>query len=433
MYSNITFLEETREFLTEKYDFLTEEFFDKSIIGKSVDESYVGDIKHFYQNIIYNVCRGNIKEVTNNYLKLTHLYIDLEVPYLTLLNEHNHLEQTIMETLINYEKTNDVISIYKLSKTNESLMAKEYLDIYTVNLISVCNSRLSNIQDMVEHFVVEHYAQHLHWLIDLTKCLQELKTNQFPETDKTLCNFGKWLATDAKSIVQNNSKLKELDRVHSQLHHISMQIKHALINNPEQHNYDVFLTYLEKAELLSLSIGTELALIDNTIINKKAAKDSLTGALGRNVLQQVFQNQYELALATDTKFVLAICDLDYFKKINDTYGHIYGDKMLQNFVEIVQKNLRSSDIIIRYGGEEFILILPAIDANKGLRILNKIRQTFASFELIEDDITIQTTVSMGFLEIESKERYNDAMVEMYINKVDQNLYLAKNSGRNIIK
>jgi len=433
MYKDIVFLDETIEFLTEKYSFLTEEFFDKSIIGKSVDELFVGDIKHFYQNIIYNICRGNIKEVKSNYIQLTHLYIKLEVPYLTLLNEHNNLEQTIMETLINYDKTNDVIKIYKLSKINESLIAKEYLDVYTINLISVCNSRLSNIQDMVEHFVVEHYAQHLHWLIDLTRCLQDLKIDNFPQTDKTLCNFGKWLASDAKNIVQNNSKLKELDKVHSQLHHISMQMKHALINNSDNLNYDVFLTYLEKAELLSLSIGTELALIDNTIINQKAAKDSLTGALGRNVLQQVFQNQYELALATDTKFVMAICDLDYFKKINDTHGHIYGDKMLQNFVEIVKENLRSSDIIIRYGGEEFVLILPAIDRNKGLKILNKIRQSFASFELIENEITVQTTVSMGFLEIESKERYNDGMVERYINLVDQNLYLAKNSGRNIIK
>jgi len=303
-----------------------------------------------------------------------------------------------METLINYGTTEDIISIYKLSKANESLIAKEYLNVYTKKLISVCNSRLSNIQDMVEHFVVEHYAQHLHWLIDLTKCLQELKLENFPQTDKTLCSFGKWLVSEAKNVVQNNSKLKELERVHSQLHHISIQIRHALINPPEYYNYDVFLTYLEKAELLSLSIGTELTLIDNTILNQKAAKDTLTGALGRKMLQQVFQNQYELALATDTKFILAICDLDYFKKINDTYGHIYGDKMLQNFVSIVKETLRSSDIIIRYGGEEFILILPALDYNKGLKILDTLRQNFSNFELIEDDKTIQTTVSMGLLQ-----------------------------------
>jgi len=63
MYSDIKFEENTTQLLTEKFNFLVEEFFDKSIIGKSVEENYIGDIKHFYQNIIYTTCRGDIEEI----------------------------------------------------------------------------------------------------------------------------------------------------------------------------------------------------------------------------------------------------------------------------------------------------------------------------------------------------------------------------------
>jgi diguanylate cyclase len=432
MYKDLKFSQDTISLLMGKYNFIQEELFDKIIIGKSIADEYTADIKHTYQNIIYNLCKGDIPTLKEEYIRLTHIYIDLEVPYLTILNEHNHLETIIMETLINYDSTENIITLYELSKANENLIAKEYFNIYTKSLLSICNSRISNLNDMVEQYVIDHYESHLYWLIDLTKCLQNLNIDNFPETDKTLCEFGKWLVNDAKNIVQNNSKLKELDRVHSQLHHVSIQIKHALINTSEEYNYDILLTYLEKAELLSLSIGSELALIDNTIINQKSSKDALTGALTRNVLTQVFHNQYELSLATNTKFVVALCDLDHFKNINDTYGHVAGDKMLQGFVQTVQETLRSSDIIIRYGGEEFFIILPALNKNQGLKILEKIRTNFEQFELIEEDITIQTTVSIGFLEIEPKERYNDAMMETYIRLTDENLYIAKNSGRNKI-
>jgi len=206
-----------------------------------------------------------------------------------------------------------------------------------------------------------------------------------------------------------------------------------LINNDHNFDYDILLTYLEKCELLSLSIGTELALIDNTIVNQKATKDTLTGALGRQVLEQLFQNQYEISLATSSKFVLAMFDLDFFKKINDTYGHIAGDKVLQEFVTIIKSQIRSSDLIIRYGGEEFILILPAINSNDAYNVLEKIRHKFETFTLTFDDHTIATTVSIGMIEIEAKESYNNGLLEEYIQYADTKLYKAKQNGRNNIK
>ena len=427
------FSQDTLEFLKTKQDFITDEFLERNILSQSITSERITNIKYIYQVLLNDLCNGNLKKVLTSLVKLTRLYIQMEIPYVVLLNELNHLQSILIELFINYDKKEETIEIYKLYSLSQNRVAKEYLNIYTTSLISKCNIRLSSIHDMLEHYVVDHYIEHLKWLSKLAQNIIDANIKSFPETDKTLCEFGKWLAQDASNIVKNNSKLKELEKVHSQLHYISSQIKHILILDDNSYDYDILLTYLEKCELLSLSIGTELALIDNTIVNQKATKDTLTGALGRQVLEQIFQNQYEISLATSSKFVLAMFDLDYFKKINDSYGHIAGDKMLQEFIVIVKSLIRSSDIIIRYGGEEFILLLPAISSKDAYNVLEKIRLKFENYILTFENNNINTTVSIGMIEIEAKDSYNKHLLEEYIHLADTKLYKAKQDGRNNIK
>ncbi|MDQ7068725.1 MAG: GGDEF domain-containing protein [Sulfurimonas sp.] len=144
----------------------------------------------------------------------------------------------------------------------------------------------------------------------------------------------------------------------------------------------------------------------------------------------MFTNQYELALATGNSFVIAMCDLDYFKNINDTYGHVAGDQLLKLFVNIVKKTLRNSDVIIRYGGEEFLMILPSITQVQGVNVLEKIREEFSKSSLEFNDTTISCTVSIGMLEIRPKFLFNEKFIDKYLTLADQNLYLAKERGRN---
>ena len=434
MKNNIeNFSSETIKFLREKQEFISEEFFDRNIIRQAIPYDEVSNIKQIYYTSLMHLCKGQIEFFYDEYRKLSRLYINLEVPYIALINEINYMQHILMELFVSYDKKDEIITIYKLSVNIQNIIAKEYFYIYIDKLISLCNIRLSSLSDMVEKFVVEHYSDHLKWLIKLSESLIDNTIDNFPQTDKTICNFGKWLTNDAKKVIQNNSKLKELERVHSQLHYISSQIKQILISDEIDYDYDILFTYLEKCELLSLSIGTELALIDNTIINQKAIKDTLTGAIGRQGLLQIFQNQYELSLATSSTFVLALCDLDYFKKVNDTYGHIAGDKMLQGFVEVVKDNIRNSDILIRYGGEEFILILPAINKKQAFVVLEKIRKEFENFTLLLNGNEIKTTVSMGTFEIDAKDRYSADLLDEYIDYADKKLYKAKHGGRNTIR
>jgi len=359
--------------------------------------------------------------------KILALHIKLNTPYVVFINEINNLKKIIINLYMSHSEFN-IPSIYKIYEEIENEIAKNYLDLYIVNLSSSCNIRLSNLGDMVEQNVIEYYVAHLKWLLDLAKSVYKESLEQFPLADSRLCEFGKWLNSIATNIIKNNSKLKYLIRLHDQIHLISKKIENIITSQSTE--YNVLLTYLERCELISLSIGTELALIDNTIVNQKSVKDPLTGALSRQVLQQIFHNQYDISLATNSNFILAMCDLDYFKNINDTYGHLAGDKMLSKFVTIVKTELRASDIIIRYGGEEFLLLLPAIDYQIGKKVLLSVCKSYDKFILDFQNNKIHTTVSIGMVEIEAKQNFSEHFLEEYISIADKRLYQAKDNGRN---
>ncbi|GGD34631.1 GGDEF domain-containing protein [Malaciobacter pacificus] len=419
-----------KEVLSSEIVYIKEQFLSRYIASfrKIEEEEYV-NIKDFFCDIIEDICNGNLEKSFITCEKLVELNIKLSIPYVTLTNELINLEKLIMERLLYKNAKDEIYEIYKLHLELEDTIAKIYLDKYTESLISKNNIRLSSLNDIYERNVVLYYKAHLEWLNELSKAVKSRDIAIIPETNHTLCTFGKWLHSDGKKIIQNNSKYNSILKMHEKLHFMSKQIMSYLSKDSGQNH--ILLTYLEKSEMLSLSLGTELALIDNTLINNEAKKDPLTGALNRQRIEKLYQNQLEIASATAETFVLAMCDLDYFKNVNDSYGHMVGDKMLKAFVQIAKKSLRSSDMIIRYGGEEFVFILPAVNAKKAKEILNKIREDFQSFSIDYEDKKVSTTISIGFIQINSEngesyfKNFEDALII-----ADRKLYEAKNSGRN---
>jgi diguanylate cyclase (GGDEF)-like protein len=118
--------------------------------------------------------------------------------------------------------------------------------------------------------------------------------------------------------------------------------------------------------------------------------------------------------------------LDYFKKINDTYGHLIGDEILKNIAKILKYVLRNVDHIGRFGGEEFIVILPNTNLKNAVLVAEKVREAIANFVHNIEDHIIQTTVSIGIASYNSL----DDDVNQIIKRADQALYTAKSSGRN---
>lgn len=385
--------------------------------------------KNYYQEI-FNTFKAPFEEekLLSLFEKLAHHKASLDLPYVIVTNELYALKNIILSRMLEENNTAKILELITLFKHIKDKIAYIYLVSYINKLLSLNNVRLSSLSDLIDKSIIGYYEAHLLWLTNLAICAKDKQKEDFPELDENMCEFGKWLTNKAKPIIQNNSKYKTIMDLHHNLHFFGSKIYSYI----EKDEYHLLITYLEKCELISLSIGTELALINNILLNKKVIKDSLTGALSRESLKGIFESQYELSLATDSPFVLAMCDLDRFKMVNDTYGHIGGDKMLEHFVGIVKKHLRNSDIIIRYGGEEFVIILPSIRKEKAYEVLDNIRQNFEKSIVNFNNQEMKTTVSMGMIEIYPEYIFKPSDLDEYISVADKKLYRAKNSGRNMV-
>jgi diguanylate cyclase (GGDEF)-like protein/PAS domain S-box-containing protein len=157
-------------------------------------------------------------------------------------------------------------------------------------------------------------------------------------------------------------------------------------------------------------------------LERIASIDNLTDIFNRRMLDQFLQVEIEIAKRHDEELSLMIIDIDYFKQVNDTYGHLVGDMVLSQLSKIISDNLRTSDIFGRYGGEEFLIICPKTSKDNAFILAEKLRMIVKDFEF--DEIG-HKTVSIGISDLQK----DDTMGSLF-KKADEALYEAKNGGRN---
>lgn len=169
-------------------------------------------------------------------------------------------------------------------------------------------------------------------------------------------------------------------------------------------------------------------VIEQDKLLKMANEDALTGLLNRRSFLAEMNKEIERTSRTGLACTLALIDLDHFKKINDTYGHDFGDEVLKTFARILKENARSLDIISRYGGEEFVILFPHTDGESSLNYLNRVKDLFAGHCYSSN---IQPTFSCGVVSGELKSEVGD--VDKLLKEADTLLYRAKEKGRNRIE
>ncbi len=161
-------------------------------------------------------------------------------------------------------------------------------------------------------------------------------------------------------------------------------------------------------------------------IKKLAMTDPLTGAKNRRSFFNIADQQEKIYKRYGTNFALIMLDLDFFKDINDQFGHQAGDTILQNLVNLIQQGLRDADILCRYGGEEFVILLPQSNETEAFEIAERIR--IKTETMIKRGETGQNiTVSLGCADMETLKHKN---IDTLISMADRALYFAKTNGRN---
>lgn len=154
-------------------------------------------------------------------------------------------------------------------------------------------------------------------------------------------------------------------------------------------------------------------------------RDGLTGLYNHSYTKEMIDIELERSKRSGIEFSIAMLDIDFFKKVNDSYGHMVGDQVLRSLSHFLLKRLRKTDKIGRYGGEEFIIILSDTPVNEAMEVMNSILSSFREIVHFAENIQFQVTFSCGVI---SSNVTSDA--NLLIQTMDQALYKAKEAGRN---
>ncbi len=191
--------------------------------------------------------------------------------------------------------------------------------------------------------------------------------------------------------------------------------------------YDQVVLELKQAKIKAeqMALGLKQA---NDKLRELAFRDELTGLFNHRYFQEVFEAEIERSIRYKHPLSFFLLDIDFFKKVNDTYGHLAGDQVLREVGQTMRKLVRNSDIVARYGGEEFAIVLPETGV-AGARVLaQRIRRGIEQLKIAFGDQVISVTVSIGITctDMDETELERAALIESSDNK----LYEAKRTGRN---
>ncbi|MFQ5597455.1 MAG: diguanylate cyclase [Nitrospiria bacterium] len=176
---------------------------------------------------------------------------------------------------------------------------------------------------------------------------------------------------------------------------------------------------------ISVQDMTEDASYQKKLI-KLSQRDALTGAYNRRFLREFLQEELYRCQRYHRPMSVIMMDVDFFKKLNDRYGHPFGDEVLRTIVSEITKKMRKTNRLARYGGEEFCIVLPETNESGAMCFSEKIRKMIEALVLYTERIPVKITASFGVSTL-SEETKN---LETLLEKADQALYRAKQSGRN---
>lgn len=270
-------------------------------------------------------------------------------------------------------------------------------------------------------------SNHVEWFESLNRlmlCRLPYDLRDLREDAHRECRFGQWIYQYAPAKLREhpafNAIVNEHERMHRAAAKLLFNIQQTGTTPPE--DYDRFANALQS---LRLEINTLKRELETTFYNL----DSLTGANSRIGMLTHLREQLELVNRGAQSFSIAMMDLDHFKRVNDSYGHLVGDSALTHIARYVLDNIRPYDRLFRYGGEEFLLSIPHTDSASALPMIERIREGIARVPIPCNKATpLHLTVSFGITSLEQNQSIEDAIA-----RADQALYAAKFLGRNCSK
>lgn len=222
--------------------------------------------------------------------------------------------------------------------------------------------------------------------------------------------------------IQSNARLKDTPVIFLS----AMNDEESIIKGFQSGGVDFITKPFRTQELLARTrTHVELKKAKEKLL-ELATTDELTGIANRRYFMERLNSEFDRAKRYESRYSLLMIDIDYFKSINDDYGHKAGDKVLQSAAAVMKKSLRTSDVIGRVGGEEFSVILPETEIKAAIFIAERLRKKVEETVVIHKNEEIFITVSIGV----SQSKNGDQSVDDIYVRSDSAMYNAKKNGRN---
>ncbi len=291
-------------------------------------------------------------------------------------------------------------------------------------LLELINGDIPTINAQLEEYVaIQHINAHIHWMKRIIYDIEDGAQIASVELNPQKCQFGLWAATNELANFFSPQELQNINHMHHAVHNSGKSIYYHL-KHKKYHQVLVDYLFLSR---MSINLVSKLNIkITRQLLQEQIETDSLTKLRNRHSLERILKKTLSFYNKDKETFSLAMLDIDFFKKINDTYGHQVGDMVLQKIAQLLKENIRESDMIFRYGGEEFLLLLPQCDEKCAQIACEKLRTSIENhtFDAPLQNYTI--TLSIGI----STAKKAPLSTKEIIEKADNNLYLAKERGRN---
>ncbi|MBB1416001.1 MAG: diguanylate cyclase (GGDEF)-like protein [Pseudoalteromonas rhizosphaerae] len=330
------------------------------------------------------------------------------------LNEHQKAIDYYLKALDIVNKNNDLIHkptvLSNLAQSNQSLGNYKLAADYFEQALAIFSSesqlikRLENYPPMIENYQsLGNYQRALELMVEYKELDDESTSLAAKEKfDQSQAAYD--IASKEKSLIE--AKLAQTSNENAILRLYGIVAFSLLI-------------------ILFIYIAYRLKHSAYLQVKELALRDQLTGLFNRRALHDIFELEMSRVNRNKKTFSIILLDIDHFKVLNDTYGHDYGDIVLQKVASALQDSIRSMDKVARWGGEEFLVFLPETNKEQASHLAEKLRLAVSNIELTYQDKLLQVTVSLGVCEYNQQGEYKDM-----VKQADLGLYKAKETGRN---
>ncbi len=294
------------------------------------------------------------------------------------------------------------------------------------NLISSQNHyNVIELLQQLDHGVMNHFA----WLRDLHR---DMICHEFNAASPNLshdahcrCKFGRWYEKNQPAGLLDTPLFRDIGVLHKEMHDAARDMLQEQIDLQKVHP-GVYTHFMDSAIQFKVAVRQ----FQSTLIEQVCVVDQLTGTWNRHVMHYKLGQELERLNRKGGQCCFCMVDLDHFKDVNDTYGHQIGDMVLRKVAEVLSASLRKYDSIFRYGGEEFLLCLPASTAQEASQLLERLREDIeqTSIHITGHTEPLSVTASFGVACLCSGRD-----IEEVITEADHALMWAKADGRNCVR